>query len=273
KDEVANHIVDYYMSLLGTTSYSSPVDDDIVEKAITRKLSQSSVEAMCSEVTDEEIRKVMWSLPANKALGPDGSVCCWLRVFFSHACSYLLTVFALDCSGVFFGEVVFAADVFLCSPLLGACSLVGGVLLACGPFVAAACICLVCFCGLFSVQGSGLEACGFVCCCLVFRPDDQGCCYIDTKGIKVCHLLLLCCLGLPNCSCCFLELYHAFAAAIPAAVASAWVSCFPEIVVLCFGFASGPIAISPVVARSISVFSMFSLLITGSFFFGFPIAV
>ncbi|KAL6966998.1 hypothetical protein U1Q18_032796 [Sarracenia purpurea var. burkii] len=33
---------------------------------------ESSIEAMCSEITDEKIRKVMWSLPANKAPGPNG---------------------------------------------------------------------------------------------------------------------------------------------------------------------------------------------------------
>ncbi|KAL6958438.1 hypothetical protein U1Q18_040375 [Sarracenia purpurea var. burkii] len=33
---------------------------------------------MSSEVSEEEIREVMWSLPVNKAPGPDGVFCFWV---------------------------------------------------------------------------------------------------------------------------------------------------------------------------------------------------
>ncbi|KAL6976990.1 hypothetical protein U1Q18_025774 [Sarracenia purpurea var. burkii] len=44
----------------------------IINNAIHHKLSQQRVEAMSREITEEEIRDVMWSLPVNKAPGPNG---------------------------------------------------------------------------------------------------------------------------------------------------------------------------------------------------------
>ncbi|KAL6970211.1 hypothetical protein U1Q18_029914, partial [Sarracenia purpurea var. burkii] len=57
--------------LLGSASYVNTVDYENVRKAVCRQLSQQSVVNMSREVTEEEIREVMWSLPVNKAPGPD----------------------------------------------------------------------------------------------------------------------------------------------------------------------------------------------------------
>ncbi|KAL6991661.1 rhamnogalacturonan endolyase [Sarracenia purpurea var. burkii] len=84
REEVSNHIVDYYKELLGSTSYERPADVETISNAIHRKLSQESIDDMSREVTDEEIREVMWSLPVNKAPGPDGAAsvtcCCFVAV-------------------------------------------------------------------------------------------------------------------------------------------------------------------------------------------------
>ncbi|KAL6956380.1 hypothetical protein U1Q18_048008 [Sarracenia purpurea var. burkii] len=44
----------------------------MISKAIRSKLSQQSIDAMSKEITEEEVQSVLWSLPANKAPGPDG---------------------------------------------------------------------------------------------------------------------------------------------------------------------------------------------------------
>ncbi|KAL6986697.1 hypothetical protein U1Q18_047206 [Sarracenia purpurea var. burkii] len=49
--------------LLGSVSYDNTVNYANVRKAVRRQLSQLSVVNMSREVTEEEIREVMWSLP------------------------------------------------------------------------------------------------------------------------------------------------------------------------------------------------------------------
>ncbi|KAL6987767.1 hypothetical protein U1Q18_013514, partial [Sarracenia purpurea var. burkii] len=57
--------------LLGSAAYDNPVDFNTIKNAIQNILPQQSSDAMCREVTDEEVKDAMWSLPANKAPGPD----------------------------------------------------------------------------------------------------------------------------------------------------------------------------------------------------------
>ncbi|KAL6972539.1 hypothetical protein U1Q18_041051, partial [Sarracenia purpurea var. burkii] len=57
--------------LLGSNVYASSVNEETIRKAIRSKLSQQSIDTMSKEITEEEVRSVMWSLPANKAPGPD----------------------------------------------------------------------------------------------------------------------------------------------------------------------------------------------------------
>ncbi|KAL6962971.1 hypothetical protein U1Q18_037937 [Sarracenia purpurea var. burkii] len=81
-------------SLLGSDDYTDSASEETIQKAIHNKLSQQSVDAMSKEVTEEEIRSAMWSLPANKAPGPDGSrlsgfalwFCCCLAAWIHFQC-------------------------------------------------------------------------------------------------------------------------------------------------------------------------------------------
>ncbi|XP_074301623.1 uncharacterized protein LOC141633025 [Silene latifolia] len=60
----------YYISLLGTSKTVSPINRRIVQYG--KCLSVDHCEALLAPVTGEEIRAAMFSIPGNKAPGPDG---------------------------------------------------------------------------------------------------------------------------------------------------------------------------------------------------------
>ncbi|KAL6988766.1 hypothetical protein U1Q18_014519 [Sarracenia purpurea var. burkii] len=71
KEEIAEHIVEYYKGLLGTTSPLGNGVQEEIDTIIKRKL--NSAEFMIRDVDEEEIKEVFWSLNSNR-----GSVvgCC-----------------------------------------------------------------------------------------------------------------------------------------------------------------------------------------------------
>ena len=69
---VKEEIVTFYNTLLGPQPRLQDIDRDLLQSAITQSVSDEQREVLVREVSDEEIRAVMFSLKDNKAPGPDG---------------------------------------------------------------------------------------------------------------------------------------------------------------------------------------------------------
>ncbi|KAL2250196.1 UNVERIFIED_CONTAM: hypothetical protein Sindi_2493300 [Sesamum indicum] len=69
-DEIAQEFVDYYTSLLGTESYTIPVDDGVFDCG--PKLYSELTDELCREVITVEVKDAIFHIDDNKAPGPDG---------------------------------------------------------------------------------------------------------------------------------------------------------------------------------------------------------
>lgn len=67
------HAVDYFRSVFGSTDLpSSPVTLEFLQDLLPFRCFTTHAERLMREVTEEEIRDILFAMPSNKAPGPDG---------------------------------------------------------------------------------------------------------------------------------------------------------------------------------------------------------
>ncbi|KAL2246211.1 UNVERIFIED_CONTAM: hypothetical protein Sindi_2889300 [Sesamum indicum] len=69
-DEIAQEVVDYYTSLLGTEAHTIPIDDGVFDCG--PKLASELTKKLYREVTALEVKEAIFNINDNKAPGPDG---------------------------------------------------------------------------------------------------------------------------------------------------------------------------------------------------------
>lgn len=72
KEDIQSHILDFYESLLGGNQIESSASLNDILALLPQRLSSSVIESISQPFTDEDIQKVFFSMPKNKAPGPDG---------------------------------------------------------------------------------------------------------------------------------------------------------------------------------------------------------
>lgn len=70
--EIKDEIVRFFQNLLSSTPRPTPIDMDLLDRVMTRKVSTSQCFDLVKEVSDEEIKEVFFSLKDNKSPGLDG---------------------------------------------------------------------------------------------------------------------------------------------------------------------------------------------------------
>jgi len=94
-DEVGAEFVQFYQSLLGTSSAISPIDEDVVHSGPCLDTTHSDF--LLAPVTNETIKEALFSVGNNKAPGPDG-----FSLFFSNSLGILWELISVQRSRISF---------------------------------------------------------------------------------------------------------------------------------------------------------------------------
>lgn len=72
EEEVKNEVLRFYKQLLGSTGTFDDRTGPILERVMKRRLNASQNAELIKGVTDEEVRRAMFSINGDNVPGPDG---------------------------------------------------------------------------------------------------------------------------------------------------------------------------------------------------------